>query len=727
MALPMKDNAAPSKRDSATKAPVAEAPPGWAKAQDALAAESGLSVLLVAGHQPPALAVSNNNSICHAFQSSATHAQLCEPYCGNAYERAHSAGTAAPYRCHAGLHCYAVPVQIGTRKLAVIGGRAFLKSADYRAVAERIRAGELQDLLSDELFKNIIFAAPQDLNALASRLAHLAAEPTFIASEEAPVAANVAINAPPAADESGGDLAATLVDAPLLFGDAAPANLSLEIICRATAKTLVEKHDLTSFAILVSEREKFAPVLATGRFEKELKRLAYNSDDAILIETARENRSLFVYENAAGLLTLRAAHAKPTRENAKRAIELFPLIIGHEAKDALLVIDVKLTQPKRRALLDFCRSLALPFEVLRLRGELARRTRVADNQRHFTERVNMVAPDKSYLSILQHSAELVHAERGSLLLYDEASNELAVKACVGFHTEAATEARMRLGDSVSGAVLENGLPVVVRDLQSSGYTPAPAERRYKTESFISYPIIIGGRKVGVLNVTDKMGGGSYDDVDLSLLESIAPQIALALDRAEWREKAAQFQLMSITDPLTGLLNRRYLEERLAEELNRSKRQGYAMSFMMLDIDDFKPYNDHNGHQEGDLALEMTAQCLKSALRSADVASRYGGEEFSILLPQTSLAEAQVIAERIRRRVERTRFPHGKTQPLGAVTISIGLSAFEAGLNTPARVIGAADRALYLAKRQGKNRVVTHEPQSPENPADNLSEDADAAT
>jgi diguanylate cyclase (GGDEF)-like protein len=310
-------------------------------------------------------------------------------------------------------------------------------------------------------------------------------------------------------------------------------------------------------------------------------------------------------------------------------------------------------------------------------------------------------PAETYLSILRHSVELLHAERGSLLLFDADSNELAMKAAMGFDAGAV---RLRLGDGISGAVLENGQPLVVRDLVEAGHTPAPAERRYKTKSFISYPILIGGRKVGVLNMTDKAGGGSYDEIDLSLLETIGPQMALALDRAEWHEKAEQFQLMSITDPLTGLLNRRYMEERLTEEIKRSTRQGYAMSFMMIDIDDFKPYNDRNGHQAGDLALEMTAQCLKSALRSADVASRYGGEEFSILLPQTTLDEACAIAERIRRRVQRTRFPHGKAQPLSAITISVGVSTLAPTFDTPAAIIGAADRALYSAKSLGKNQV-----------------------
>jgi diguanylate cyclase (GGDEF)-like protein len=152
-----------------------------------------------------------------------------------------------------------------------------------------------------------------------------------------------------------------------------------------------------------------------------------------------------------------------------------------------------------------------------------------------------------------------------------------------------------------------------------------------------------------------------------------------------------------------------LEERLQEELERSKRHRFAMSFMMVDIDDFKNYNDQHGHQAGDLALEMTAQCLKTALRSADVAARYGGEEFSILLPQTGLSEARVIAERIRRRIERTQFPHGKAQPLGAVTVSIGISSFGPEVDTPTSVIYAADRALYAAKSRGKNCCEAVEP------------------
>jgi len=246
--------------------------------------------------------------------------------------------------------------------------------------------------------------------------------------------------------------------------------------------------------------------------------------------------------------------------------------------------------------------------------------------------------------------------------------------------------------------------LIIDDVESSAITPAPAERRYKTKSFISFPITIGGRKIGVLNIADKVGGRNYDEVDLSLLEIIGPQVALALEKAEWQERATAFQLMSITDPLTGLPNRRYLEERLTEEVNRSKRNEDPMCFLMIDIDDFKAYNDNNGHQAGDLALQITAHCLKGALRSADVASRYGGEEFSILLPQTTATEAAVIADRIRQRVATTHFPHGKSQPQGHVTISIGVSSFSSLVNSAETVIAAADRALYRAKSLGKDRI-----------------------
>jgi ligand-binding sensor protein len=154
-----------------------QALPEWERLQASVAAETDLAILLVDGHQPPQLAIANNNSICHAFQSSTTHAHLCDPYCGVAFRRAQEAGEATHYRCHAGLHCFAMPVGAdATRPLAVIGGRAFLSSADYRELAERFRKGDLRELLSTELFRNVIFASRHNLYELAARLAEVSAK-----------------------------------------------------------------------------------------------------------------------------------------------------------------------------------------------------------------------------------------------------------------------------------------------------------------------------------------------------------------------------------------------------------------------------------------------------------------------------------------------------------------------------------------------------------------------
>ena len=687
-------------------------PPGWTEGQESLARATGLAVLLVDGPHRPALAVSNNNSICHSFQSSPAHAHLCEPFCGRAFDRAHEAEGAAHYRCHAGLHCVAVPVQAGDKKqrLAAIGGRAFLHTSDYRALVERVRAGDLTELFSAELFRNVIFAAREDLDELAERLRELPKELARRAAVRLPGADKGGAAAANGAEaRANGDAGAALQPAAGATFPAAgtrpparpsdeylSANLSLHEACRAIVPALSDAYGITSIALLLRDNESFVPYCVTGEFARKPPHLTLRPREIRLLRAAGGGESLTV----------------PAGGGRQQQVELFPLVFGQEVKGALLVGEVELTEEQRRALVEYCREIALPLEVLRLREELDRRTRATTHLQAFTEYVNAAEPEEAYAAILRHSAELLNSERGSLLLFDERANELSVKAAIGPRAEVARETRVRLGDAVSGAVLREGRPLVVRDITNTGHRPAPAERKYKTQSFISYPIIIGGRRVGVLNVTDKAGGGVYDEIDLRLLEMLAPQMALALDRAEWHQKATQFQLLSITDPLTGLLNRRYLEERLSEELERSKRHRFAVSFLMVDIDDFKNYNDRNGHQAGDLALEMTAQTLKSALRATDVAARYGGEEFSILLPQTNQSEALVIADRIRRRVERTQYPHGKTQPLGSVTVSIGVSSFGPDLDTPASVIHAADQALYVAKGRGKNCVYAHAPQPP---------------
>src|SRR6266849_7839818 len=163
---------------------------GWAGVQESIAESSGLALLLVDGYQPPAVVVANNNSICNALQSSPDYVGLCDPYCGAAHSRATGANAIIHYRCHAGLQCFAMPVEIGDqRALAVIGGRAFVNSSDEREVVERFRTGDLRELASDEVFRNLIFADDADLDHAALRVTRAArdfteAEPNEISDRK---------------------------------------------------------------------------------------------------------------------------------------------------------------------------------------------------------------------------------------------------------------------------------------------------------------------------------------------------------------------------------------------------------------------------------------------------------------------------------------------------------------------------------------------------------------
>jgi diguanylate cyclase (GGDEF)-like protein len=339
------------------------------------------------------------------------------------------------------------------------------------------------------------------------------------------------------------------------------------------------------------------------------------------------------------------------------------------------------------------------MEILRLREELSRRDwlrRIVDK---FNEGLKKIDADDFWLNLTQISAELMRAERASLLFYDEKADHLQAKAVIGAANDLSGE---DIGARVAKKVLENGVPLVVGEIDEIGVGAAPLEWKYQTDSFISYPIVLGERKIAVMNFTDRADRAAFGAFDLELLQAIAPQIAVAIDRAALKEKAGEFEQLSVTDELTGLVNIRYLKERLTEEIKRSERHGFPMSFMMIDVDEFKSYNDNFGHPEGDRALKMVGALLKEGLRGADVAARYGGEEFSILLPQTICEEAVTIAERIRRRVEKTVFPNRK------VTVSIGIACCSPELNSSGKLIRAADRALYAAKQAGRNNVQTFE-------------------
>lgn len=162
------------------------------------------------------------------------------------------------------------------------------------------------------------------------------------------------------------------------------------------------------------------------------------------------------------------------------------------------------------------------------------------------------------------------------------------------------------------------------------------------------------------------------------------------------------ELLGVTDGLTGVHNRRFFDESLAEEINRSQRNGAPVALLMLDIDLFKRYNDRFGHQAGDEALRRVAQALAREIRSVDFVARYGGEEFAVIMPGAEAPAALVVGERVRRAVESRGIPSADGGPL---TVSVGVAVYPERASDGESLVAAADAAMYAAKEGGRNRVV----------------------
>lgn len=162
--------------------------------------------------------------------------------------------------------------------------------------------------------------------------------------------------------------------------------------------------------------------------------------------------------------------------------------------------------------------------------------------------------------------------------------------------------------------------------------------------------------------------------------------------------------LAITDDLTRLFNARYFYQRLSDEINRARRYRTPLSLLLLDIDFFKKYNDKYGHLEGNKALLQLGKTIQSCLRSMDSAYRYGGEEFTVILPQTSSAEAETVAHRIREAVEKLSFTINENET-AAITISIGVAEYCYG-DEKETFVKKADQAMYISKKKGRNRVTT---------------------
>lgn len=520
----------------------------WLRLQKSLAERNGIALTTLSRDGAVIGRIENDNSICRAMRVSAERAPLCAADCGAAYSNAVASGAQFNFTCHAGLHCFAIPVAIDQKQVVILGGRSFASTSEY---AEFLRRHEtLAGVESGECLKNLKF---------------------------------------------------------------------------------VEARELTQAAEIVGSTASYH------------------------------------FQNAR-----RSEHLDSTDAGSPR------------------LLDAQL-------------------EIVRLTDELESRKRSIGQFYEFLRGIaSTLDSQKVYHSLLEKFSEMMKAERSSLMIFNQESNELVLEVALGVNLDSMGAIRLKLGDPIAGAVLESGVALVVSDVDNDSRVSRGPIGGYKTKSFISYPITLGPRKVGVINLTDRAGGIPYENDDLMILEMMAPHLALIIDRTEWARKAETFQRMSLTDPLTGLPNRRYLQDRLFEEVERSKRYNTPLSFMIIDVDRFKSYNDVYGHTNADRVLVETAQILRGSIRAIDMSARFAGDEFCIVLPETELGDAARIAERLRQSICDAEYTTEQGELMGQVTISTGISSFSASRQTPLAVMETADRALYQAKTRGRNCVAVYE-------------------
>jgi diguanylate cyclase (GGDEF)-like protein len=300
--------------------------------------------------------------------------------------------------------------------------------------------------------------------------------------------------------------------------------------------------------------------------------------------------------------------------------------------------------------------------------------------------------ERTHRCILHAVAREVRARTAAFAVFSETEESLVITATYGYPSATVEHLRIAPGEGVIGRAYESGRAGIMQ------VDEANRRLRYRTNSYMVVPLIASGQCLGVIALTDRSDGQTFDTRDLASARLLAAPAALALARHRMSESLDELSRAASVDPVTGLFNRRHFEAQIHAEVQRARRQQQDLALLMVDIDDFKRINDTLGHLEGDRALRDVANLLRRGVRIFDLCARYGGEEFAILMPGATRQVAVQVAERIRRVV------HERSQKSAApMTVSIGVGLLGQD-HSEEDLIGAADRALMSAKRAGKNVV-----------------------
>jgi diguanylate cyclase (GGDEF)-like protein len=310
--------------------------------------------------------------------------------------------------------------------------------------------------------------------------------------------------------------------------------------------------------------------------------------------------------------------------------------------------------------------------------------------------------DQVLRTIMEKINEVLRPDTWSLLLMDAEKSELYFQIATGKGADSLKDMRIKMGQGVAGWVAQTGEVVVVPDTtkDSRFFAKVDQQTRIETRSIVAVPVRFRDQCLGVIELINCIGAEGFSQRDLAFLEALADYAAIAIENARHVQRIHE---LTITDDCTTLYNARHLNFMLDTEIYRSHRYAFEFSLIFIDLDHFKNVNDTYGHLMGSKLLGEIGQAIKDKCRLIDLAFRYGGDEFVVLLPQTSKENALGVAHRLHRLIRETVWLKDAKLNVN-ITASVGVAAYPTDSRTKTELLHLADEAMYNVKNTTRDRV-----------------------
>ena len=473
--------------------------------------------------------------------------------------------------------------------------------------------------------------------------------------------------------------------------------VSMEKVYSLVLDVILLLFDVDSVSIMVKEKNFFKTTMASGRLRNEIRFLCVEDTNPVISQSLKDRISVFT-NNVLEIHRLGLA-------GSITSIQVFHLSRSGTIYGAVVIFNPRISEEESRCIFEFCRLISLVLENLIFQN-------VCSKCINDMEALNMAVTElilhlynqnAMYESILNKAMELLRAEKGSFMLPED--DYLIVKAVKGVHERFVKDIKVKIGEGIAGKVFKDGNPLLVEDMEEIRSSYFRSKSHYKADSFICMPLKSGSETMGVLNISDKKTGGKFTKGDLNLINQFASYASITLKASNYYTLAEQMKEFAITDSLTGLFNRRYFHKRFTEEIWRSGLYKTVFSLAIIDIDNFRLFNETEGQPAGDGVLRELSRISQCCIRAYDILSRFGGEEFAILMPQTDKEEAFVVAERIRESIKVSFTHRWKKFPYPSITVSVGIASFPDNGRSIDELTESADAALYKAKSMGKDRTI----------------------